>query len=324
MYSDIFGYGNTRVTRAVNAFIEWLCDNWSYLLRDNLEYWKDKIPEFAEKIREACVNNPKYPCPFEPGSFRVFGFIDNTMNASCRPAGGPARSGKNAPRNNRLIQQAFYNGWKKIHGLKWQTVDLPNGMIFHTWGPVSVRHNDLYTLGHSHIIDLISNLQIGWAKQYLIYGDSAYPRGTHLASRHEGDDLTEREKLENKCLSSCRECIEWNYGNCNAMWKMMKFKHALQLRRSIIGKYYFTAMLLFNAYVTMNANQTAEYFNCVPPTLEHWTSRGPIYRPDLLNVQIERAVVEVEDNEFIIIHDNVENAFNDDNVYDDELEFNAE
>jgi hypothetical protein len=57
---------------------------------------------------------------------RIFGFIDNTLNSTCRPGGGPACDGENAPRNDPDIQRAYYTGWKKMHGQKFQTVDLPN------------------------------------------------------------------------------------------------------------------------------------------------------------------------------------------------------
>ena len=81
------------------------------------------------------------------------------MNATCRPAGGPEfirNCGfEGMPRNDKEIQKAYYNGWKKFHGLKWQTVDLPNGLIFNAFGPVSCRHNDLYTLEHSNINEKI-------------------------------------------------------------------------------------------------------------------------------------------------------------------------
>lgn len=38
----------------------------------------------------------------EEEGFYVFGFIDNTMNATWRPGGGPARDGVNVPRNEPL------------------------------------------------------------------------------------------------------------------------------------------------------------------------------------------------------------------------------
>jgi hypothetical protein len=94
----------------------------------------------AEAIR---LKLEQLGCFFPPGTFRVFAFIDNTMNATCRPGGGPARDGAHAPRNDPEIQRAWYNGWKKVHGLKWQTIDLPNGMNLKVDGPFSVRDNDL-------------------------------------------------------------------------------------------------------------------------------------------------------------------------------------
>ena len=39
------------------------------------------------------------------------------------------------------------------------------------------------------------------------------------------------------------------------------------------------AMILKNAYVTMNANQSSEYFIARTPSFEEWTSQGPCARP---------------------------------------------
>ena len=84
-----------------------------------IEYWKPSIPMFADKIR---LKLDQLGCPFPSssnsnGGFNIFGFIDNTMNAMCRPGDSLTRDGDNAPRNNPLIQRAFYNGWKKFMDL---------------------------------------------------------------------------------------------------------------------------------------------------------------------------------------------------------------
>ena len=39
---------------------------------------------------------------------------------------------------------------------------------------------------------------------------------------------------------------------------------------------YLTALILKDAYTTMNGSNTSEFFSLNPPTLEHWTARGPI------------------------------------------------
>jgi hypothetical protein len=289
-YVAIFGYAHDKVSKVFNVFLNFMCDEWGYLLTDMIEYWKPSIPMFADKIR---LKLDQLGCPFPSssnsnGGFNIFGFIDNTMNAMCRPGGGPTRDGDNAPRNNPLIQRAFYNGWKKVHGLKYQTVDLPNGMNFHVYGPVSLRHNDNYTLVASNINDKIANLFMNDELQFMIYGDSAYEWDSHLRSRYgshssefdfdenvaiTNDKLSARQKLENKCLSSCREIIEWDYGECMKMWKMCDYRKVLKLRKMPVSNMFKCVMILRNLHVTMNGCNASSYFTCMPPSYEHYTSK---------------------------------------------------
>ena len=96
------------------------------------------------------------------------------MLAMCRPGGGPITGGVQAPRVDKLVQQAWWTGWKKLHGLKMQTVFMPNGMDFEVWGPVAVRHNDNYTLARSTILEKLHDCQLMNLIKYIIFGDSAY------------------------------------------------------------------------------------------------------------------------------------------------------
>ena len=50
-----------------------------------------------------------------------FGFIDGTVRPISRPVA-----------NQRIV----YNGHKRVHALKFQSVALPNGLIGHLYGPV--------------------------------------------------------------------------------------------------------------------------------------------------------------------------------------------
>jgi len=106
----------------------------------------------------------------------VIGFVDNTIFATMRPGGGPSESGTNAPRCDNAIQEAFYTGWKHLHGIKIQTVTTPDGLIADVYGPVSVRHNDLFTLAESELNARLMAMQEGIYDQlFALYGDSAYP-----------------------------------------------------------------------------------------------------------------------------------------------------
>jgi hypothetical protein len=277
-WKEVFGFSYTRVSLCFKLFITFMHQRWSYLLTDNVAFWKPYLAECAEAIRQKLGT---LGCPFppahEPGGFKVFGFIDNTMNATCRPGGGPARDGTGAPRNDPLIQRAWYNGWKKLHGMKYQTVDLPNGMNFHVYGPVSVRHNDIFTLHHSNINGTIAQLQAGEEFQYVVYGDSAFVivMDTHVKARHTGDGLTARQVQENRCMSSCREVIEWDYGDIGTMFSFVDYKKVLKMRKMPVAAICLTAMLFRNAYVTMNSCNTGVYFNLRAPSFETWVAGGP-------------------------------------------------
>ena len=233
-------------------------------------FWKPYMASYAESIRQRLL---RLNCPFLPagtnGGFAVFAFIDNTMNASCRPGGGPARDGRNAPRNDPNIQRTWYNGWKKIHGLKWQSVDIPNGMNFHVYGPLGVRRNDLTSARWSDINDKLAALQEAEGQQYVVYGDSAYlfVNYSYVRARHNHSPNTPRKILKNSAMSTCRETIEWDYGDIGRYWAYLDYRNVLKMRSMPVAQICLTAMLLRNAHVCMNGCNTAESFFMSPSCL---------------------------------------------------------
>lgn len=139
-----------------------------------------------------------------------------------------------------------------------------------------MRHNDLYTYGKSEINEKIANIQRLDPFQYKSYGDSAYSWDTHLRGRHDNEPNSDRQTCENIAMSSCRETIEWNYGDIGRYFPLLDFHYRLKLRKQPVGSMYLIGMILRNAYCTMNANNTASYFNFIPPTLDDWTKQGPM------------------------------------------------
>jgi hypothetical protein len=182
--------------------------------------------------------------------------------------GGPITGGEQAPRYPKLLQRAFWTGWKKLHGLKWQTVDLPNGMNYEIWGSASVRHNDNFTLAQSNILNSMADDQLAWEKKFKLLGDSAYSRSLFLEIVGDG-----------RGWSSLREAIEWDYKDLKQQWKYMDYRHALKLKNQPVSKIVFICMLLRNAHVTMNGCQASIYFTCDPPSFEDWISQGPQAHP---------------------------------------------
>jgi len=274
-----FGFTKVLASFCFKAFLSHMINNWGYLLTNNMDFWVPTMRGCSNAINEKCM---EYGLDMGD-NFNICGFTDNTMNSSCRPGGGPRQPGVLADRNDPLIQRAWYNGWKKLHGLKFQTIDLPNGMNAHVWGPFSVRHNDNWSLTNSNLNEILRVAQLGNRMQYNIYGDSAYMHLdlSHIRARHNYDRLTEREKLENRVMSSCREIIEWDYGDIGRYFPLVDWRHVLKIRQMPVGDICLTAMLYRNALNCIKPNNTAQFFRCRPPHLHEWLSQGPRARPHI-------------------------------------------
>ena len=145
---ETFGRDYSLWSRCIKFMIDFIVDNWCYLLFDNMDYWLLTMPHMHSAIVDKLVilgynfDTRLLGVDLET-QHNIFGFIDNTIAPICRPAGGPADDGVNARRLDPLIQRAFYTGWKKLHGLKLQTIDLPNEMTFHAYGPNSSLRREM-------------------------------------------------------------------------------------------------------------------------------------------------------------------------------------
>jgi len=274
-WQQFFGFSQPRASMAWVLFEEHMIKNWSYLILDNMDFWAARIPEFARLIAEkANTLHGQDQAIFDPSIFRIFAFIDNTTFPTCRPGGGPRRDGH---RHNPLIQEAFYNGWKKHHGLKFQTVDTPCGMNFDVFGPVSLRHSDIYTWHASRLSMKMAALLLRHSyPNYRIYGDSAYTVISDECIAYHVDNSTDRTQgPKNKAMNSCRESIEWNYGDVKGLFKMVDYPKALRLRQMPVGNMCLLAILLRNFHVCFYGCNTSTYFKCQPPTFEEYVANGP-------------------------------------------------
>ena len=202
------------------------------------------------------------------------------IDCNCLPisvtGGGPGESGANPARWDTLIQRAFYNGWKSIHGLKYPTLDNAYGMTFDMHGPTSLRRNDLYVLAKSDINNRIAEIQLQAMLQFIIFGDSAYKTRSHTRSYYTRDDMRHCHRRWNSKLKSVRESIEWNYGYTSALFRYIMTKRKFKLMNAgIVSKVYIVATLLRNFHVALYGGQTSNYFGLDMPHdfLEHYINQ---------------------------------------------------
>ena len=115
------GRSRTFMQAAFYWFLDFMVQNWGYLILNNMAWWKPYLASSCEAIRQKLRNfnhvnwRIEAPPANHPGGFRFAGFIDNTMVAFSRP-GGVMDDGPAAPRVPDEIQEAWWTGWKKLHG----------------------------------------------------------------------------------------------------------------------------------------------------------------------------------------------------------------
>lgn len=257
MSSNVFGGGQPLQSKAFNAFVSHVFDNFQHLLHDNFKWFQDNgyLDESAKaidkKMREVDGFNP-------PDSWfnNVCCFIDcNCLPTSC-VGGGPSEDGANSLRWSAKIQEAFYNGWKSIHGLKHQSVDIAHGISIDLSESYSLRRNDLYLLRKTDV-----NNKMRALTSLYIFGDSAYKTQSNISSYLSKEALPEVFAKWNYAMKSVRISIEWNYGYTASIFRYVADTAKLRVLGSDqTSKVYTVVTLLRNMKVFRYGGQSSVYF----------------------------------------------------------------
>jgi len=180
---------------------------------------------------------------------------------------------------NDNIQRTFYNGWKSIHGLKHQTVDNAFGFTEDMYGPSTLRLHDLTLFFESDINGKFTRMQEGESNQFIIFGDSAYPKETHVTSYCALRNPTFDNVKWNKTMKHVRISIEWNYGHTATLFKYVRKKDKLKLLgESRVSQVYTVATLFRNFHVACYGSQSSAYFGLEMPfdMLSHYINQTAV------------------------------------------------
>ena len=102
---------------------------------------------------------------------KCWGFIDGTVQPVCRPG---------------VNQRAIYNGHKRVHSIKFQSVSLPNGLIGNLYGPVEGKCHDSGMLVSSGLLQDLQRFS-----NSPITGPCVYTVTQSTLSVHSYKDVTE-------------------------------------------------------------------------------------------------------------------------------------
>ena len=249
-YTDMvasFGRNPTEICLIFNTVLDFV-----YLHHhQRLQSWNQDFlqPAMLQQYADA-IHNKGAPLS------NCFGFIDGTLVSITRPK-----------ENQRVV----YNGHKRVHGLKFQSISLPNGIIANLTGPFEGRRHDSTMLQQSGA--LIELQRIAWnnAHPLCIYGDPAYPLSLHIQTPYNrARNLTQAQDDYNKAMSEVRVTVEWLFGDIKNYFKFIDFKKLMKIGCSSVGKFYLVSGLMQNAHTCFYGNMVASYFELEPPTLNEY------------------------------------------------------
>ena len=131
----------------------------------------------------------------------VIVFIDGTLKFQCRPVRG---------------HRAIWNGHKRHHGLKFQCLTAPDGLVASTFGPCDGRRHDSTMLQLSNVVGLFRNYLPGWC----MYGDGAYPLCPEIIKPYGGANVTPQQAAWNAAMSAGRISVEWGFASVSRLWAL--------------------------------------------------------------------------------------------------------
>jgi hypothetical protein len=179
------------------------------------------------------------------------GFIDGTVRPICRPQ-----------QNQKLV----FHGHKRVHGLKFQSIAIPNGLVSHLYGPIEGRRHDAGMLRESNVLAQMANhMTSPNGHIFFVYGDPAYPLGDgYIIPPYRGGAISRNQMIFNKRMSAVRICVEWAFGKVLSLFAYLDFKKIQKVYLQPVEKYYAVSVLLTNCHTCMYGSETGSFFNLQP------------------------------------------------------------
>lgn len=134
-------------------------------------------------------------------------------------------------------QRVVYNGHKRVHALKFQSVALLNGLIANIYGPVEGRRHDAGILRDSGLLNTLEREACSLRGDVLcLYGDPAYPSRPYLMAPYRIGEVpvfTADMVAFNEAMSSVRAPVEWLFGDV----RRLTLSSSQILRKTQVGVY---------------------------------------------------------------------------------------
>ena len=203
------------------------------------------MPLYAKKLVD---NGASIDC--------IWGFVDGTLRRTARPV---------------RYQRRLYSGHKRVHGIKFQGITTPDGMIAYLYGPVCGSRHDSSMLADSQLIHQLNEcFPLEDGRTLAIYGDPAYPESNLLIVAYRDAPRRSFQRQFNKSMNKMRTSVEWGFKDILKHWKYLEYKAAMKVLKMPVAKYYMVAAFLTNINCCIYGNQSTNHFMCEPLSLNDY------------------------------------------------------
>ena len=272
-----FGGDARRSSELFQWFVDFLFETfYNAISGSSINMWVDHVASFRQAIWESftelLLDKDGEPFRFDVAfeDWTIAFFIDCTAKFTCRPGGG-GKFGDDTKYVN-LLQKAFYTGYLKKHGLKFQTLWGPNGMFLSVFGS-SIRENDNGMVNISGLNDYLYGampfIDEGRTCKAAGYGDAIYNDRSCIVGRAKKNSRDTWRKVTDKQFGRKRTSVENSYAGVLAYAALFGHERPFKLlnKGEEALKTTMVIFFLYNCYTCLNGNSTSLRFNIDPPTL---------------------------------------------------------
>jgi hypothetical protein len=169
------------------------------------------------------------------------------------------------------MQKDVFSGHKRLHGIKFQSLLTPDGLISVLLGPWIGKRHDARMLSESELRACLERFcRDENGDVYAIYGDGGYTDMEFMFSPFQGESLSSDECKFNRAMSGVRIAVEWGFGKVVCLWSFLDFKKKLKIWLSPIAVLYEVAVFLTNVHTCFAGCTCSDYFHILPPTPEQY------------------------------------------------------
>jgi hypothetical protein len=267
-----FAIRKSKISAALNTIVDALYYEVALPYLSNPALFQHRFHLYSKLIFDKCN-----------AANMMWGFIDGTLRKVCRP--------------RTRFQRAAYSGHKRTHGVKFQSVVTPDGLIACLFGPIPGSRHDSFMLAESGLLQQLTEImprnQPGVLQIYSLYGDPAYPQSQYLVGGYRNPAPNSIKAQWNTAMSKVRISVECGFKEITQVWTFLDFRRNMKIFKFPVAKYDVVAAFLCNIRNCFYLSQTATYYGC---SLENGTKLSFDQYLSLLVSDWEEAIMAAENH----------------------------